>query len=121
MPEKYFHITPEFLKAEIARQNEVERQLIFGADPIPPQDHTELNQAKAQALPCPVCGSTDLHIQFNESYGHGDSGYSDLRLQCARCSTSIGRAFGYGSPGDDDIIQAYRIWNDTILGISYIQ
>lgn len=63
--------------------------------------------------PCPFCGSDVLTISFNTSYGHGDSGYSDLRIVCRECDATKGKC-EWGRPSDKDIQLAWDAWNKRV-------
>ena len=69
---------------------------------------------KDNASPCPFCGGTDLGITYHTTYGHGESGYEGLRVIC-KCGASKGRGFGYGSPGEKEIVEVVEQWNERSI------
>lgn len=61
---------------------------------------------------CPNCGCSNPKVRFEVSYGHGDSGYSNLRVQCPECSLSFGEKSYYGIPSEDDKLETIINWNN---------
>lgn len=64
------------------------------------------------ALPCPFCGGTDLRFNFKMSYGHGDCGFENARIECKGCSGAKGNGYNYGKPTKKDEIKAWEQWNE---------
>ena len=61
--------------------------------------------------PCPFCGGEKLVVDFEMSFGHGDSGYNNLRIECTDCSGSIGDGSDYGRPSSEAISKAWDLWD----------
>lgn len=66
-------------------------------------------------LPCPFCDSNNLSFESNNVSGHGDSGFTNARIQCNDCSGSKGKGYGYGQPDDEDKFKAWNSWNNRQL------
>ena len=72
-----------------------------------PPVHTEIK-------PC-SCGGTPT-VEYHMQYGHGDSGYDGLRLECScgkalMADNKMQEKYGYGSPGFDAIENLILKWN----------
>ena len=65
-------------------------------------------------LPCPNCGSLLVSLHHKTQYGHGDSGYTDLRVKCQSCSLSIGDGSDYGNPSVDASVKVIGLWNEMV-------
>jgi len=63
-------------------------------------------------LPCPFCGSTNLSFKHKMSYGHGDCGFENARIECNDCSGAKGNGFNYGTPTTQDELKAWQQWNE---------
>jgi hypothetical protein len=59
---------------------------------------------------CPHCGSDKLSVDYKVSYGHGDSGFDNLRIICQDCPASQGR-HNYGRPTNEEIASVINAWN----------
>ena len=73
-----------------------------------------IDVTKYNCKPCPFCGAMmrELIFDYEMSYGHGDSGFQNLRVKCIRCSGSKGDGFDYGIPTDENFLKAVEQWND---------
>lgn len=70
----------------------------------------KLNKDKLPTInSCSNCGSAPS-FTHHMSYGHGDSGFSGLRLKC-NCGISIGDGSNYGTPTDSDKKPIIELWN----------
>ena len=63
---------------------------------------------------CPHCGGK-AEIKYNMSYGHGDSGYEDLRVKCSKCTLSLGDGYNYDEPSEESKIKVITNWNNLKL------
>lgn len=61
--------------------------------------------------PCPLCGNVDITERYNTQYGHGESGFDNLRIGCGVCDIYYGDFFGYGSPSIQDKNKVRNGWN----------
>ncbi len=65
--------------------------------------------------PCPFCGGTDLEIRWHWSHGHGDSGYSYLRVVCLGDECVATRGFSdYGVPDASEKQVVWDEWNKRV-------
>lgn len=78
------------------------------------QIQEELQQAKDSAKPCPFCGKTNLSFVYDTNAGHVESIFFNARIKCNNCSCSKGNGIGYGYPGIQGEIDAYKKWNERI-------
>ena len=71
-----------------------------------------LNDVSISALPCPFCGGTNLKFKYKMSYGHGDCGFENARIECNDCFGAKGNGCDYGTPTKKDEINAWKKWNE---------
>jgi hypothetical protein len=64
-----------------------------------------------------ICGSDLLSLKYHMSHGHGECGYTGLRILCKECKLSIGDFFGYGYPSLKDSERTWEFWNTYIINI----
>lgn len=64
---------------------------------------------------CPFCGGTKISFKYSTQQGHGDSGYSDLRVSCNNCDCSKGNLSNYGTPKIEDKLKLIEDWNNRII------
>lgn len=80
------------------------------------QDNNEkalrIGSVSISALPCPFCGSSNLSFKYKMSYGHGDCGFENARIECNDCSGAKGNGYNYGTPTTQDEIKAWQQWNE---------
>ena len=62
--------------------------------------------------PCPFCNGNNLEIRYDVVYGHGDSGFNSLRVECLNCSGAKGDISDYGRPTKKDIEKTWKMWNE---------
>lgn len=75
----------------------------------------ELDFLLSNSAPCPFCSETKLSFNYSTSYGHGDMGFSNLRISCNNCHCSKGNLSNYGYPTIEDKIKLLTEWNNRIL------
>lgn len=75
----------------------------------------KLEELLKNPKPCPFCGGIKVSFNYTAVRGHGDSGFSDLRVSCDNCNCSKGNVSNYGMPEILDKIKLLEEWNNRIV------
>lgn len=70
---------------------------------------------------CPNCESSNIGFKYEIQYGHGDSGYSNARIQCDTCSLSIGNKSDWDRPSNKEEFKLWENWNKMVNNLKKIK
>lgn len=101
----------EFQRQLARLSHEAEIKTNFGKEETRFIQHVVGSYRPTEIKRCPFCGGTNLSFKYNMSYGHGDCGFLNARIEC-ECSGAKGNLHRYGEPTLETEVKAWAMWNE---------